>query len=132
MRKHGDAHDKGKICNRVFSADEPFLLGEDAFQNTKNTEDLLLVPFDRQRDAINLGPDHLEEPRLAEVRAEECVRDKCVRATESSHPWPEAWKMSHWFRSILSSNLSKLNLRSVSYFSTMYSKIASDSLRTEH
>ena len=49
----------------------------------------------------------------------------------TTHPWPEAWKKSHWSWWTLSSGLSKESLCVGSYFSTRYVIIASDSLRLQ-
>ena len=54
--------------------------------------------------------------------------DELGSARRETHPWPDAWKKSHWSCWNLSFASAAETLYAASYLSTIYSMIAADSL----
>ena len=101
----GYVRNERKIGDGQLVANKVFLLGENALENTQNTDDLLLVSFDGRWDLLSMV--HAEPGCLAVVRSD--IKKKIIldqpggRSTQKrirvdrskSYPWPEDWKKSH-------------------------------------
>ena len=64
----GYVRNEGKIGDGQLVANKVFLLGENALENTQNTDDLLLVSFDGRWDLLSVV--HAEPGCLAVVRSD--------------------------------------------------------------